>query len=76
MQRVVYLPPTPNSITYFACRKPKNARTKRLLEKRASKLIENPKQAVFVRSSTAASQTQAILADLVYSPSLLPTTVN
>jgi ribosome production factor 2 len=46
-------------------RKPKNARTKRLLEKRSPKQVENPKQAVFVRASTASAQTQSILADLV-----------
>jgi hypothetical protein len=46
-------------------RKPKNARTKRLLEKRSPKQIENPKQAVLVRSSTASAQTQSILADFV-----------
>src|SRR5277367_1958740 len=55
-------------LTSFACRKPKNASTKRLLEKRAPKVIENPKQAVFVRASTASAQTQAILADLVTPP--------
>jgi len=56
-------------LTSLARRKPKNARTKRLLEKRAPKLIENPKQAVLVRASTASAQTQAILADLVAPPS-------
>jgi hypothetical protein len=50
-------------------RKPKNARTKRIFEKRSPKLIENPKQAILVRGSTASAQTQSILADLVYSPS-------
>jgi ribosome production factor 2 len=46
-------------------RKPKNARTKRFLEKRSPKLLENPKHAVFVRSSTASAQTQSVLSDLV-----------
>jgi hypothetical protein len=46
-------------------RKPKNARVKRVLEKRAPKLVENPKRAIFVRSSTANAVTQSILHDLV-----------
>jgi hypothetical protein len=71
MQRVVYLPSLPvlNSDLILPCRKPKTARTKRIFEKRSPKLVENPKQAVLVRGSTASAQTQSILADLVCSPS-------
>ena len=34
------------------------------MDKRAPKLIENPKQALFIRASTASQQTQSILQDL------------
>jgi hypothetical protein len=63
MQRVMYS--NLRSSLMLCRRKPKNARTKRLLEKRSPKQVENPKQAVFVRASTASAQTQSILADLV-----------
>ncbi|KAL2022779.1 hypothetical protein VTK56DRAFT_4595 [Thermocarpiscus australiensis] len=44
--------------------KPRNARSKRALEKRAPKAVENPKTALFLRGTTCSQITQDALADL------------
>ncbi|AEO65996.1 uncharacterized protein THITE_2113702 [Thermothielavioides terrestris NRRL 8126] len=44
--------------------KPRNARSKRALEKRAPKVVENPKKALFLRGTTCSQITQDALADL------------
>ncbi|KAK0655749.1 Brix domain-containing protein [Cercophora newfieldiana] len=44
--------------------KPKTARSKRALEKRAPKAVENPKTALFLRGTTCSQVTQDALADL------------
>lgn len=46
------------------CRKPRNARSKRALEKRAPKVVENPKKALFLRYTTCSQLVQDVLADL------------
>jgi ribosome production factor 2 len=47
------------------CSKAKNARTKRILEERAPKIIENPKSAVFVRGNKTGQLLDAVLHDMV-----------
>ncbi|KAI8622999.1 ribosome biogenesis protein RPF2 [Xylariaceae sp. FL1651] len=44
--------------------KPKNARSKRALEKKAPKIIENPKSTLFLRGTTCSQIVQDALADL------------
>ncbi|KAK3341497.1 Brix domain-containing protein [Lasiosphaeria hispida] len=44
--------------------KPKTARAKRAIEKKAPKAIENPKKALFLRGTTCSQITQDALADL------------
>ncbi|KAK4153415.1 Brix domain-containing protein [Chaetomidium leptoderma] len=44
--------------------KPRNARSKRALEKRAPKAVENPKTALILRGTTCSQITQDALADL------------
>ncbi|AEO54013.1 hypothetical protein MYCTH_2296049 [Thermothelomyces thermophilus ATCC 42464] len=44
--------------------KPRNARSKRALEKRAPKIVENPKKALFLRGTTCSQITQDALGDL------------
>ncbi|KAI1318146.1 ribosome biogenesis protein RPF2 [Xylariaceae sp. FL0255] len=44
--------------------KPKNARSKRALEKRAPKTVENPKTTLFLRGTTCSQITQDALTDL------------
>ncbi|KAK3300987.1 Brix domain-containing protein [Chaetomium fimeti] len=44
--------------------KPRNARSKRALEKRAPKAVENPKSALFLRGTSCSQITQDALADL------------
>ncbi|KAK4447671.1 Brix domain-containing protein [Podospora aff. communis PSN243] len=44
--------------------KPRTARSKRALEKRAPKVVENPKTALFLRGTTCSQVTQDALADL------------
>ncbi|KAI0394723.1 ribosome biogenesis protein RPF2 [Xylariaceae sp. FL0594] len=44
--------------------KPKNARSKRALDKKAPKIIENPKSTLFLRGTTCSQITQDALADL------------
>ncbi|KAL2257144.1 hypothetical protein VTK26DRAFT_598 [Humicola hyalothermophila] len=44
--------------------KPRNARSKRALEKRAPKVVENPKTALFLRGTTCSQITQDALGDL------------
>lgn len=46
--------------------KAKNARTKRALEKRAPKVIENPKKALFVRGNTAGIVMTEFLKDMAH----------
>lgn len=46
------------------CRKPRNARSKRALDKKAPKAIENPKRALFLRGTTCSQVTQDALTDL------------
>jgi ribosome production factor 2 len=46
------------------CRKPRNARSKRALDKKAPKSIENPKRALFLRGTTCSQVTQDALTDL------------
>lgn len=45
--------------------KPKNARTKRVLDGRAPKLVENTKQAIFIKGQTANAVTQQAMQDLM-----------
>lgn len=45
-------------------RKPRNARSKRALDKKAPKAIENPKQALFLRGTSCSQITQNALTDL------------
>lgn len=45
-------------------RKPRNARSKRALEKKAPKSVENPKTALFLRGSSCSQITQDALGDL------------
>ena len=45
--------------------KPKNARSKRVLEKREPKAVENPKQALFIRGTTTNGVVNEALRDLV-----------
>lgn len=47
------------------CSKAKNARTKRVLDDRAPKVIENPKSAVFVRGNKTGQTVDTLLHDLV-----------
>jgi ribosome production factor 2 len=49
----------------LAAAKPKTARTKRVMDDRAPKLVENAKQAIFVRSQTANAVIQSVLQDLM-----------
>ncbi|KAL2139753.1 hypothetical protein VTI28DRAFT_4736 [Corynascus sepedonium] len=44
--------------------KPRNARSKRALEKRAPKIVENPKSALFLRGTSCSQITQDALGDL------------
>ncbi|KAI1342448.1 Brix-domain-containing protein [Xylariaceae sp. FL0016] len=44
--------------------KPRNARSKRALEKKAPKVVENPKTALFLRGTTASQIVQDALSDL------------
>merc|ERR1711977_623496 len=44
--------------------KPRNARSKRALDKKAPKAIENPKTALFLRGTTCSQVTQDALTDL------------
>ncbi|KAI0014494.1 Brix-domain-containing protein [Xylariaceae sp. FL0662B] len=44
--------------------KPRNARSKRALEKKAPKVVENPKTALFLRGTTCSQIVQDALADL------------
>ncbi|KAK4145458.1 Brix domain-containing protein [Dichotomopilus funicola] len=44
--------------------KPRNARSKRALEKRAPKAVENPKKALFLRGTSCSQITQDALGDL------------
>jgi ribosome production factor 2 len=44
--------------------KPKNARSKRALEKKAPKIVENPKSTLFLRGTTCSQIVQDALADL------------
>ena len=48
----------------FCRRNPRNARSKRALEKKAPHAIENPKRALFLRGSTASQIVQLALTDL------------
>lgn len=45
-------------------RKPRNARSKRALDKKAPKAVENPKKALFLRGTTCSQVTQDALTDL------------
>jgi ribosome production factor 2 len=45
-------------------RKPRNARSKRALDKKAPKAVENPKSALFLRGSSCSQITQDALTDL------------
>lgn len=45
-------------------RKPRNARSKRALDKKAPKPVENPKKALFLRGTTCSQKTQDALTDL------------
>lgn len=45
--------------------KPKNARTKRVLDDRAPKLVENTKQAIFIKGQTSNQVTQQAMQDLL-----------
>ena len=49
----------------FFCRKPKNARSKRVLEAREPKVNENIKSAIFVRGSQTSAVVNSTLSDLV-----------
>lgn len=51
-------------IVCFVYRKPRNARSKRALDKKAPKSIENPKRALFLRGTTCSQVTQDALTDL------------
>ena len=44
--------------------KPKSARTKRVFDERAPKLVENTKQAIFIKGSTASQIIQNVMNDL------------
>lgn len=53
------------SLTFFSySSKPRNARSKRALEKRAPKEIENPKSALFLRGTTCSQVVQDAMAEL------------
>merc|ERR1711939_831190 len=63
--------PNPHSPTETATQfkmlrqiKPRNARSKRALDKKAPKAIENPKTALFLRGTTCSQVTQDALTDL------------
>ncbi len=45
--------------------KPKNARSKRIQENRAPKVVENPKQALFIRGTSTNGVVNEALRDLV-----------
>ena len=49
----------------LTCSKPKNQRSKRALEKRGPKLIENPKRAMFVRGGRISQTITNVMTDLV-----------
>ena len=50
---------------FYTHRKPKNQRVKRALEKRAPKLIENTKTALFIRGGHTSETVSHVLKDFV-----------
>jgi ribosome production factor 2 len=67
MIRTMSVACTPSSIVaanLSSYRKPKNARSKRALEDRQSKLVENQKTTLLLRGSTASDLIQTVLTDL------------
>lgn len=46
------------------CSKPRNARSKRIQEKKAPKVVENPKSALFLRGTSCSQVVQDALADI------------
>lgn len=49
----------------FSCRKPKTQQGKRFLEKREPKLVENDKQAMFIKGGNTSSVVSQALKELV-----------
>jgi len=60
------------------CRKPRNARSKRALEAREPKLVENPKNTLFLSGTSTSDLTRSAMTDIVRSPhpSLFPRNTN
>jgi ribosome production factor 2 len=60
------MPPLPrgSSAANTAYRKPRNARSKRALEERESKLVENQKTTLLLRGTSASEVIQSVLSDL------------
>ncbi|KAM7193503.1 Brix domain containing protein [Rhypophila sp. PSN 637] len=56
--------PQTEKLTMLRQIKPRTARSKRALEKRAPKAVENPKKALFLRGTTCSQLTQDALGDL------------
>lgn len=52
------------SLDIYSHSKPKNARSKRVLEKREAKLVENPKTAIFVRGNQSSEKVNLALTEL------------
>lgn len=64
LPRHLLLPLTPLPLVPFN-RKPKNARSKRHLEDTEPKIVENEKQAVFVRGTQVSEKVRVVMKDMV-----------
>jgi hypothetical protein len=65
---VTLLLPTDRTVShYFSVRKPKNARSKRALDARAPKEVEDPRTAVFVKGTHTGETLNAVMRELASS---------
>lgn len=62
---LVVLMPVSGSCLTFLHRKPKNARSKRAMESREAKAVEDPRTAVFVKSAHPGEKIMDVMKDLV-----------
>ena len=53
------------NLTLCFCRKPRNARSKRALDAREAKEIEDPRTAIFVRGAHTGDKVNKVMKDLV-----------
>ena len=63
MSRCAYI--TTHVLTLFCDRKPKNARSKRALQAREPKEVEDPRTAIFVKGTHAGERVNAAMKELV-----------